>query len=134
MAKQTLDVSNERHIECLKETTLSVPFIDDLKEIPRLKELLTKKRAIKDEVILITHRVNVTIVGIHMEKKGDLGEFTIPYCAMDMDIPVILGRPFLATSRALMDSKKHGITFQINNESMTFKAGRGHEISTTARE
>ncbi|MCD9560778.1 hypothetical protein HAX54_019572, partial [Datura stramonium] len=44
---------------------------------------------------------------------------------MDRDIPIILGRPFLATGRALMDSKKHEVIFCAKDESITFKAGRG---------
>ncbi|XP_059310180.1 uncharacterized protein LOC132061362 [Lycium ferocissimum] len=33
-------------------------------------------------------------------------DFVILDCAVDQDIPIILGRPFLATGRALMDLKK----------------------------
>ncbi|XP_060182293.1 uncharacterized protein LOC132611953 [Lycium barbarum] len=37
--------------------------------------------------------------------------FVILDCAVDKNIPIILGRPFLATGRALMDSEKNEIKF-----------------------
>ncbi|XP_060182530.1 uncharacterized protein LOC132612240 [Lycium barbarum] len=46
-----------------------------------------------------------------------VGEFMLPTdfvildCAVDKDIPIILGRPFVATGRALMDSEKNEIKF-----------------------
>ncbi|XP_059316144.1 uncharacterized protein LOC132066981 [Lycium ferocissimum] len=38
-------------------------------------------------------------------------DFVILDCVIDRDIPIILGRPFLATGRALMDSEKNEIKF-----------------------
>ncbi|XP_059295559.1 uncharacterized protein LOC132048894 [Lycium ferocissimum] len=47
-------------------------------------------------------------------------DFVILDCAVDRDIPIILGRPFLATGRALIDSKKNEIKFRVNDEEVTF--------------
>ncbi|MCE3050567.1 hypothetical protein HAX54_047528, partial [Datura stramonium] len=44
----------------------------------------------------------------------------------DSRTPLILRRPFLATRRALMDSKKREIMFRVKNESITFKVGKGY--------
>ncbi|MCD7464125.1 hypothetical protein HAX54_052169 [Datura stramonium] len=38
------------------------------------------------------------------------------------------GFPFLATSRALTDSKEYEIKFQVNNDMVTFAAGKGFEM------
>nr|XP_009587379.1 uncharacterized protein LOC104085128 [Nicotiana tomentosiformis] len=38
-------------------------------------------------------------------------DFAILDCAIDKEIPIIFGRPFLATVRALMDSERHKIKF-----------------------
>ncbi|MCD7450636.1 hypothetical protein HAX54_007822 [Datura stramonium] len=40
---------------------------------------------------------------------------------------------FLATGRALMDSKKYEIMFHIKNESITFKSGRGQLLPIGVR-
>ncbi|XP_059290707.1 uncharacterized protein LOC132044239 [Lycium ferocissimum] len=42
-------------------------------------------------------------------------DFVIFDCAVDQDIPIILGRPFLSTGRALMDSETNKIKFRVND-------------------
>ncbi|XP_075085019.1 uncharacterized protein LOC142168257 [Nicotiana tabacum] len=42
-------------------------------------------------------------------------DFVIMDCAIDKDIPIILGRPFLDTNRALMDSKRNEIKFRVED-------------------
>ena len=39
-------------------------------------------------------------------------------------MPIILGRPFHATGRALVDMEKGQIKFLLNNEEATFNVGR----------
>ncbi|XP_059315430.1 uncharacterized protein LOC132066051 [Lycium ferocissimum] len=65
-------------------------------------------------------------VGIVDDILVRVGEFLLPAdfvildCAVEKEVPIILGRPFLATGRALMDSEKHEIKFRVNNEEVTF--------------
>ncbi|XP_059292616.1 uncharacterized protein LOC132046088 [Lycium ferocissimum] len=49
-------------------------------------------------------------------------DFVILDCVVDRDIPIIMGIPFLATGRALMDSEKNEIKFRVNDEEVTFQA------------
>ena len=42
--------------------------------------------------------------------------FVILDCEVDFEVPIILGRPFLATRRALVDMEKGQMTFRLNNE------------------
>ncbi|XP_059295681.1 uncharacterized protein LOC132049024 [Lycium ferocissimum] len=42
--------------------------------------------------------------------------FVILYCVIDRDISIILGKPFLTTGRALMNSEKNKIKFHVNDE------------------
>ncbi|XP_075079745.1 uncharacterized protein LOC142164989 [Nicotiana tabacum] len=62
-------------------------------------------------------------------------DFIILDCAVDKEIPIILGRPFLATRRALMHSKWNEIKFRVNDEEVTFQASKGiklpHEYEST---
>ena len=39
-------------------------------------------------------------------------------------MPIILGSPFLATGRALVDMEKGQMTFQLNNEEASFNISR----------
>ena len=47
-------------------------------------------------------------------------DFVILDCEVDFEVPIILGRPFLATGRALVDMEKGQMTFRLNNEEATF--------------
>ncbi|XP_060216536.1 uncharacterized protein LOC132644013 [Lycium barbarum] len=67
----------------------------------------------------------VGVVNDVLVRVGDfllLVDFVILDCAVDWDIPIILGRPFLSTGRALMDSKKNEIKLFVNDEEVTFQA------------
>ena len=45
-----------------------------------------------------------------------LADFVILDCEVDFEVPIILGRPFLATGRALVDMEKGQMKFRLNNE------------------
>ena len=53
-----------------------------------------------------------------------LADFVILDCEVDFEVPIILGRPFLATGRALVDMEKGQMTFRLNNEEETFNIYR----------
>ncbi|XP_070036316.1 uncharacterized protein [Nicotiana tomentosiformis] len=147
-----------------------------------LKDLITKKRTTKNKVVNVTHRVSSIIATTTVQKKEDLGAFTIPCTnglrdfarvfydngasiklmplaiykqagleivddvlvkvgkfplpanfvildyVVDKEIPIIFGRPFLATGRALMDSERNEIKFRVNDEVVTFQASKGMKL------
>ena len=51
-------------------------------------------------------------------------DFLILDCEVDFEVPIILGRPFLATDRALVDMEKGQMKFWLNNEESTFNICR----------
>ena len=53
-----------------------------------------------------------------------LADFVILDCEVDFEVPIILGRPFLATGRALVDMEKGQMKFRLNNEEATFNVCR----------
>nr|XP_009798768.1 PREDICTED: uncharacterized protein LOC104244944 [Nicotiana sylvestris] len=55
-------------------------------------------------------------------------DFVILDCAVDKDIPIILGRPLLVTGRALMDSERNEIKFCVNDEEVTFQESKGIKL------
>ncbi|XP_070034511.1 uncharacterized protein [Nicotiana tomentosiformis] len=168
-----------------------------------LKDLITKKKTTKNEVVNVTHRVSSIIATTTVQKKEDPGAFTIPCtiwlgdfaralcdngasinliplaiykqaglgmpsptsmrlqmadysinrpvgiiddvlmkvgkfllpadfvildCAVDKEIPIILGRPFLDTVIALMDSERNEIKFRVNDEEVTFQMSKGMKL------
>ena len=53
-----------------------------------------------------------------------LADFVILDCEVDFEVPIILGRPFLATGRALVDMEKGQMKFRLNSEEVTFNICR----------
>ena len=51
-------------------------------------------------------------------------DFVILDCEVDFEVPIILGRPFLAIGRALVDMEKGQMKFWLNNEEATFNICR----------
>ena len=51
-------------------------------------------------------------------------DFVILDCEVDFEVPIILGRPFLAIGRALVDIEKGQMKFWLNNEEATFNVCR----------
>ena len=51
-------------------------------------------------------------------------DFVILDCEVDFEVPIILGRPFLAIGRALVDMEKGQMKFRFNNEEATFNVCR----------
>ena len=49
-----------------------------------------------------------------------LADFAILDCEVDFEVPIILGRPFLAADRALVDMEKGQMKFRLNNKEETF--------------
>ena len=52
------------------------------------------------------------------------GQFCDSSCDVDFDVPIILGRKFLATRRALVDMEKAQMKFKLNNEQATLNICR----------
>ncbi|PIN21160.1 hypothetical protein CDL12_06143 [Handroanthus impetiginosus] len=47
-------------------------------------------------------------------------DFTVLYMEVDSEIPIILGRPFLATGRTLIDVQKSELTMRVQDQQITF--------------
>ncbi|XP_019259623.1 PREDICTED: uncharacterized protein LOC109237724 [Nicotiana attenuata] len=141
-----------------KQLSVNIPFVEAFQEMPRfakyLKDLITMKRTTKNEVVNVTHQVSSIIATSTVQKKEYPGAFTIPrtigaryfaralcdnganinlmplaiYKEVGLEIPIILGRQFLATRRALMDSELNDIKFRVNDEEFTIQASNGMKL------
>ena len=85
---------------------------------PTVMRLLMADRTTK-RPIEILHDVLVKIKSFIFR-----ADFVILDCEVDFEVPIILGRPFLATGRALVDMENGQMKFQLNNEEATFNICR----------
>ena len=69
--------------------------------------------------------------------KVDKFIFPADFIILDMDedenIPIILGRPFLATGRALIDVQKGELKLRVQKEEVTFNVFAATEVPTCCR-
>ncbi|XP_022865092.1 uncharacterized protein LOC111384973 [Olea europaea var. sylvestris] len=135
LEKQTM-----KFLEVLKKLHVNIPFIDAILQIPNysmfLKEMLTKKRKMPEhEIITLFKECNAIIQYRIPSKLKDLGvedmliktgEFIFPADFMILDIeeasqiPIILGRPFLSTSWALLDFDTNEIVLRVEDKQQSF--------------
>ena len=81
---------------------------------PTVMRLLMADRTVK-RPIGILHDVLVKVESFIFPT-----DFLILDCEVDFEVRVILGRPFLATGRALVDMEKRQMEFWLKNEEATF--------------
>ena len=80
--------------------------------------------------LLIADRTVKRPIGILHDVLVKVESFIFPAdfvsldCEVDFEVPIILGRPFLATGRALVDMKKGQMKFWLNNEEVTLNICR----------
>ena len=85
---------------------------------PTAMRLLVADRTIK-RPIGILHDVLVKVESFIFP-----ADFFILDCEVDFEVPIILGRPLLATGRALVDMEKGKMKFRLNSEEVTFNICR----------
>ncbi|XP_060210808.1 uncharacterized protein LOC132637788 [Lycium barbarum] len=199
LAKKADDGKFLKFIERLKGISINIPLVEALEQMPDyakfMKDLVTKKRHASFEIMGVTYHCSSIVTKALVQKKEDLGAFTIPYtigmyksfkalcdlgasinlmslaifkklgldtpqpttmrllmadrtvtrpvgilydvlmrvdrfifsadfvildCEVDFEVPIILGRPFLATGRALVDVESGDLKFRMSDEEVTF--------------
>ncbi|GJT83093.1 reverse transcriptase domain-containing protein [Tanacetum coccineum] len=68
-------------------------------------------------------------VFVKVEKFHFLAEFVVVDYVVDPHVPLILGRPFLRTARALIDVYSEELTLRVDDEAITFKVGQTSRYS-----
>ncbi|RVW50179.1 Retrovirus-related Pol polyprotein from transposon opus [Vitis vinifera] len=109
-------------LEVLKQVKINIPLLDMIKQVPAyakfLKDLCTVKRMIKLSKETIPHRANRSIKvprGVVEDVLVQVEKFYYPvdFVVLDTEplkkgmnsVPIILGRPFLATANALINCR-----------------------------
>ncbi|GKE58515.1 reverse transcriptase domain-containing protein [Tanacetum coccineum] len=68
-------------------------------------------------------------VFVKVRKFYFLADFVVVDYDVDPRVPLILGRPFLRTARALIDVHGEELTLRVNDEAITFKVGHTSRYS-----
>ncbi|XP_070044937.1 uncharacterized protein [Nicotiana tomentosiformis] len=143
LAKYQKDEQYKKFMEMLKQIQVNIPLIDALREMPSRDEPITEKlsdlgsftipctigsyafaKALCD--LGLADRTVKRPSGILDDVLVQVGKFVFPVdffildCRVDEEIPIILGRPFLATRRDLIDCETGELKIRLNDEEITF--------------
>nr|GEX26495.1 reverse transcriptase domain-containing protein [Tanacetum cinerariifolium] len=145
------DILALKFVEIFRNLHFELSFADALLHMPKFalmfKNLLNNKEKLFD---LATTLVNENCSAVTLkklpEKLGDLGKFFIPCVFPEFDeclaladlvvdyvvdprVPLILGRPFLRTGRALIDVYGEELTLRVDDEAITFNVRQTSKYS-----
>ncbi|XP_059277799.1 uncharacterized protein LOC132031978 [Lycium ferocissimum] len=81
---------------------------------PTTMRLLMADRTMKKPIAILYD------VQVRVDRFIFSADFVIFDCEVDFKVPIILGRPFLATGHALVDVERGDLKFRMNDEEVTF--------------
>ncbi|XP_021714972.1 uncharacterized protein LOC110682930 [Chenopodium quinoa] len=142
--KNKLDKKFGKFLEVVKNLQVTVPSTDLITQVLAyskfIKDILTRKRVFNEvETVAFTEECSALRQNKSPPKLKDLGSFSISchigniiidkaLCDLDMDedtqIPIILGRPFIHTTGAIIDVKNGKLTLSARDDNITFNLGR----------
>ncbi|GJR66013.1 reverse transcriptase domain-containing protein [Tanacetum coccineum] len=135
------DLLASKFMEIFRNLHFELSFADALLHMPKFAPMFRKLLNDKDKIIELTktpvnENCSAVILKKFPEKLGDpVGTFFFPadfvvvdYVA-DPRVPLILGRPFLRTARALIDVHGEQMTLRHDDQSVTFKVGDTKTLS-----
>ncbi|GJT20917.1 hypothetical protein Tco_0890854 [Tanacetum coccineum] len=98
----------EKFYEIFRDLSFEISFTDALMLMPKfastLKTLIGNKEKLSEMARTpLNENCSAVLLNKLPKKLGDPGRFLIPYFEPDPRVPLILGRSFLKTSRALID-------------------------------
>nr|XP_016512074.1 PREDICTED: uncharacterized protein LOC107829144 [Nicotiana tabacum] len=144
LVKQKKADQYKKFMEMLRQIQLNIPLMDALREMPAkmMKDLMSQKFDFQDlSTVTLTQTCSTVMAKRMAQKMSDLvkrptgilddvlvqvGKFVFPAdfvildCQVDEEIPFILGRPFLATGRALIDCETGELKMRLNDEEVIF--------------
>ncbi|XP_057249987.1 uncharacterized protein LOC125496573 [Beta vulgaris subsp. vulgaris] len=126
-------------LNVMKSLQINIPFLEAMSKMPAyaklLKEILSNKRKLKDELITLPYQVSALVQRTMPKKQRDPGSFTLPvkisdlepkgaladFGAKDSETPLIIGREALKTLDAVINYKNDTITVEVAKERVVFE-------------
>ncbi|GKB69909.1 hypothetical protein Tco_0931321 [Tanacetum coccineum] len=119
-----------------QDLRFDISFADALFFMPRFAPtirnlLMNKEKLLELANIPLNENCLAMLLKKLPEKLGDPSNFLIPYFEVDPRVPLILGRSFLRTGRALIDVYGEEINLRVDNEAITFNLDQTTRYSSS---
>ncbi|GKB95412.1 reverse transcriptase domain-containing protein [Tanacetum coccineum] len=111
-----------KFVEIFKELHFEFNFADAHLHMPRFASMFKNRSTTSPSGI--AEDVFVKVGKFHF-----LADFVVVDYVVDPRVPLILGRPFLRTARALIDVYGEELTLRVDDEAITFKVGQTSRYS-----
>ncbi|XP_070664577.1 uncharacterized protein [Malus domestica] len=118
-------------MKTLAKVQINLPLIDAIKNIPSyakfFKDVCEGELKPTSSIIQLADRSITYLRGVIEDVIVKVDNLYLPadFMVLDMDedltTPIILGRPFLATTRTLIDVEAGTLTFQVEDQTVVFK-------------
>ncbi|XP_057739938.1 uncharacterized protein LOC130957055 [Arachis stenosperma] len=120
------------HIPCaIGETMIDKGLCDlgasiNLMPLSLMKRLQINKLTPTDVIIKLADKTQKQVIGVVENMLVKVGNYFLPtdFVILEMEEnhihPIIIGRPFLATARALIDVERGELVLRIHDEQLTF--------------
>ncbi|XP_073130811.1 uncharacterized protein [Henckelia pumila] len=143
--KKVLDEQFAKFLDIFKKLQINISFADVLLQMPNyaklLREVMFKKRKMQEfeianmtEEILGLVEVNPTTIALQLADKSiKYPRGIIEDVLEDENMPLILGRPFLATAEAKIDVKKGALTMGVEGKKVTFNVFKEADKPSTEK-
>nr|GEU45158.1 reverse transcriptase domain-containing protein [Tanacetum cinerariifolium] len=129
LAKEKLlekdDILSVKFIEIFRDLHFELSFADTLVHMPKFAPIFKRLLNNKDKLIeLTTTPLNENFSAVVLKKLSEKLDFIA-----DPRVPLILRRPFLSITHALIDVYEGEIILRHDEQSLTLKCGDTHSIS-----
>ncbi|WRX22570.1 Reverse transcriptase/retrotransposon-derived protein [Theobroma cacao] len=136
LQKKKLEKQFQKFLDVFKKLHINISFAATLEQMTNyvkfLKDIFSKKRKLDEfETVFLTKECSAILQNKLPPKLKDPSSFTIP-CTIDKQIPVILGRPFLATARALIDVEKGDLTLRVQEQQVIVNIFKALKLPVTS--
>nr|GEW55152.1 reverse transcriptase domain-containing protein [Tanacetum cinerariifolium] len=124
----------EKFFQIFQDLHFDSSFSDALLLMPKFSSTIKSLLVNKDKLFeLAKIPLNENCSTMLLKKLGDPDKFLISFVDFEADprVPLILGRSFLRTGRALIDVYGEEITLRVNDEAITFNLNQTTTYSST---
>ncbi|KAL4566663.1 hypothetical protein LXL04_030783 [Taraxacum kok-saghyz] len=115
LKKEKEEEEYRKFLDHIKSLKINIPLIEAMHGMPKyakfMREFLSnKRRIVETSNVLLNDMCSATV------------QSTIPIKKIDPDdeVPIVLGRSFLSTARALVDIQEAKLTLRVEDEEVTF--------------
>ncbi|GJV60272.1 hypothetical protein Tco_1466372 [Tanacetum coccineum] len=119
-----------KFLQIFRSLHFDLSFLDALLYMPKFASTFKNLLSNKEKLFEVANtQVNENCLAVILKKLPEkLGDPVVDY-VVDPRVPLILGRPFLRTTRALIDVYGEELTLRVGDEAITFKVGNTSKFS-----